>query len=117
MRFTPASPITHVMLLFFQSATIPLFMSNKDVAAEAVSAFPSSGSLFFILVSGADAVSTLAGHRQWENLGLCDSHTGNSPQTGGKIKEKAGEIRILSTECFFMMCQESSWHFPQGKCP
>lgn len=38
MRFTTDSP-AHVMLLFFQSATIPLFMSNKDVAAEAVSLF------------------------------------------------------------------------------
>lgn len=53
MRFTLASP-AHVLLLFFQSATIPLFMSNKDVAAEAVSAFPSPSSLFSRLVSRAE---------------------------------------------------------------
>lgn len=58
MRFTSAS-LAHVVLLFFQSATIPLFMSNKDVAAEAVSAFPSCSSLFSSLVSGAEGGLTL----------------------------------------------------------
>lgn len=60
-------------------------------------------------VSGAEAgltVSPLTGNGQRQDLSVCNSHTGNSSQTGRKVKEDAGRIKLFRSEYVFMTCRQ-----------
>ena len=102
---------TRLVFLFFQSATIPLFMNNKDVAAEAVSAFscPSSFGFRSWFVCGPEGGLSLFSFSQVTGSGKTLAFVIPIMEIllrrEEKLKKMQVRFKLLSSEYVFMMCR------------